>query len=205
MAPLRTRLPAGSRSVAVTFDDGPDPEFTPRVLDQLGQLDVVATFFLVGHRANAHPGLVRRIVDNGHAVGSHSQTHPEPGSLGWRIMTDFRAGRAAVERAAGQRTALFRPPKGFVDTREAIAIRAAGLVAWTWTIDPEDWQPGISSAQLLANVDGIRDGDVVLLHDGIEGPLAPEALDRSATVDALPALVEQIRARGLSFTYLPTR
>lgn len=120
-------------------------------------------------------------------------------------MTDFRAGRAAVERAAGQRTALFRPPKGFVDTREAIAIRAAGLVAWTWTIDPEDWQPGISSAQLLANVDGIRDGDVVLLHDGIEGPLAPEALDRSATVDALPALVEQIRARGLSFTYLPTR
>jgi peptidoglycan/xylan/chitin deacetylase (PgdA/CDA1 family) len=189
--------------VALTFDDGPDPEFSPAILDELDRLGIVATFFVVGKRARAHPELVRRALACGHAVGSHSDTHPEPWTLSLgRLARDYRLGRRAAEAALGRRVRLFRPPKGYVNGTGAAAMLAAGVRPWLWTIDPRDWMPAIGPDDILAGVDGLAAGDVVLLHDAIEGPLSPSALDRSATLAALPGIAALAAERDLLFTTL---
>jgi len=199
----RGGLPVADDAVALTFDDGPDPEFAPAFLDELRRLGVVATFFVVGHRVRARPDLVRRALAEGHAVGSHSDTHPEPWTVPLPALArDYRRGRQAAEAAVGRRVRLFRPPKGYLDGSGAAAMLAAGVRPWLWTIDPEDWQPGATAEGLVRGLDGLAGGDVVLFHDAIEGPLAPSALDRSATLAALPAVAELARERGLRFTTL---
>lgn len=190
-------------AVALTFDDGPDPVHTPRVLDELARLAIPATFFVVGRRADAHPALIRRMVDEGHAVGSHSFSHPEPWRLPLHALTDdYARGRASVERAAGRTIELFRPPKGFVDPVGAVAMTRLGVRPWLWTIDPEDWEPDTAAGSIVAGVHDLGGGDVVLLHDGIEAPLAPGALDRRATGEALAGISAIARERSLRFVAL---
>lgn len=109
----REALDPADGAVALTFDDGPHPEHTPAVLDELARLGVVATFFLVGQRAAERPDLVRKIVDAGHAVGSHSSSHIEPWTVPLvDLAREYRRGRSEVEAAVGRPVALFRPPKG---------------------------------------------------------------------------------------------
>ena len=194
--------PAGG-TVALTFDDGPDPRHTPAILDELARLGITGTFFLVGRRARAHPALVRRILAEGHAVGSHSDSHSDPWRVPFRgLARDYRRGRSEVEWAAGRPVPLFRPPKGYVDGAGAAAMLAARLRPWLWTIDPRDWEPGVRPDAVVARLAGLQQGDVVLLHDGIEGPLAPSALDRSATRQALAGIAALAAERGLGFATL---
>jgi peptidoglycan/xylan/chitin deacetylase (PgdA/CDA1 family) len=201
VSPVRSGLDAPG--VALTFDDGPDPVFTPRVLDVLAEEQVRATFFVVGKRVVRHPELVRRIVAEGHAIGSHSFSHVDAGMLSWlQLLRDYRAGRRAVEQAVGRRVRLFRPPQGHYSGQSAIAVRIAGLRPWLWTIDAEDWRPGTTPDELLARARSLAAGDVLLLHDAMELPLAPEAEDRSATVAALLEVIERVRERGLEFVTL---
>jgi peptidoglycan/xylan/chitin deacetylase (PgdA/CDA1 family) len=201
LAGVRRR--GGEGTVSLTFDDGPHPSSTPAVLDVLAQLEVPATFFCVGRNARAHPELVRRAVAEGHAVGSHSFTHPHPAEVPLRALTDeYRSGRQAVEAAAGRDVPLFRPPHGHLGIRSAVMVRHRALVPWLWTVDPQDWRPGTAAADVVAVAGAARSGDVILLHDWVEQPHAPEALDRTATIDALPALVRAVRERGLRFTSL---
>ena len=203
IARLQERLPRAG-AVALTFDDGPDPEFTPQVLDVLARHRALATFFLVGRRARRHPELARRIVAAGHNVGSHSLTHPEVAELSWRaIGREYRGGRRAVEHAVGSRVRLFRPPKGHLDARSAAIMRLCGLRPWLWTLDPEDWRPEMTAARILERIGTPRDGDVLLLHDGNESPVSPRAADRSATVAALPGSIDAIQAGRLALRRLP--
>lgn len=196
-------LPGRPAAVALTFDDGPDPASTPLVLDALAAAGAPATFFLIGERAARHPALARRIVEEGHAVGSHSQRHAEPRSLGWRVVADFVHGRRSVEAAVGRRVPLFRPPKGYIDREERVAMAATRVQPWLWTIDAMDWEPGVAADEVVANAAAMAPGDVLLLHDAISGPLAPEALDRTATVEAIPRIVDLARGRGLELVTLP--
>jgi peptidoglycan/xylan/chitin deacetylase (PgdA/CDA1 family) len=199
----RRVLAGGANAVALTFDDGPDPQFTPQVLDVLAEHGARATFFVVGQRARSHPELVRRIVSDGHAVGSHTWSHPLPWTIGGlATLREYRAGRRAVEDVVARSVRLFRPPKGYLTGRIALAALAARVDVWLWTLDPEDWQPAVTADQLLDRLDALRPGDVVLLHDGLEDPLAPEAEDRSATVAALPGIIAKARGRGLEFVAL---
>jgi peptidoglycan/xylan/chitin deacetylase (PgdA/CDA1 family) len=192
-------------SVALTFDDGPHPSSTGPVLDVLAQLDVVATFFFVGRNARQHPALVRRALAEGHAVGSHSMNHPHPATTPLRDLAgEYRAGRRAVNDAAGRDVVLFRPPHGHLGFRSAAMVRRLGVSPWLWTVDPEDWRPGRTSRDIVAVAARAQASDVVLLHDWVEQPCAPEARDRSATIEALPAIVRSIRDRGLHLTTLPT-
>lgn len=200
---VRRGLPVADDAVAVTFDDGPDPDHAPAFLDELRRLGIVATFFVVGHRARARPELVRRARDEGHAVGSHSDTHPEPWTVPLRALSrDYRRGRRAAEAALGRPVPLFRPPKGYVNGTGAAAMLAAGVRPWLWTVDPGDWVPDVTADDIVRGLDGLAGGDVVLLHDAIEGPLAPSALDRSATLGALPRIAELAASRGLRFSTL---
>ena len=197
------RLAPGSSAVALTFDDGPDRQYTPQVLDVLAEHGVRATFFVVGRRVRSNPELVRRILAEGHAVGSHTWSHPRPWTIGGlATLREYRAGRRAVEDLAGRAIPLFRPPKGYLTGRIALAALAARLDVWLWTLDPEDWQPGVTADQLVERLEALRPGDVVLLHDGLEDPLAPEAEDRSATVAALPEIIAAARRNGLELVGL---
>lgn len=198
---VRRRVPEGT--VALTFDDGPHPGPTDAVLDVLARLEVTATFFCVGENASRHPQLVRRMRAEGHAVGSHSQTHPHPRSTPLASLDqEYQRGRASVSGALGERTRLFRPPHGHLGARSALLVRRSDLDTWLWTVDPEDWRPGVTRDDVVAVAGRASSTDVVLLHDWVEQPVAAEALDRSATVDALPGIVSAVRGRGLRFTRL---
>lgn len=203
LAGIREQLDRNGTAIALTFDDGPDPVATPLVLDELRRLGVVATFFLVGHRARARPDIVARILGEGHAVGSHSDTHPHA----WRvplttIVREYRKGRSEVEEAAGRPVLLFRPPNGHVDAAGAAAMVVTRARPWLWTIDPGDWKPEARPADIMVELVGLRAGDVVLLHDAIDGPGAPPTTDRSATVAVLADIAALAHDRGLRFTTL---
>ncbi len=200
----RRALGEGSLSVALTFDDGPDPTYTPQVLDVLAELGVSATFFCVGDRVAEHPEVVRRMVAEGHVVGSHTATHPDLPSLDQRhLVNEIRAGRDQLQAELGHDAPLFRPPHGDLALRTGVSARTLGLTTWLWTVDPEDWRPGVQAEAIVDGCEPTGPGDVILLHDGLEQPWAPEALDRSATVAALPGIVASARAKGLTFVGLP--
>ena len=193
--------------VALTFDDGPDPRSTPAVLDLLAAAGVRATFFLVGQRAAAHPALVERTARDGHAIGSHSWSHPVP----WRtsavdLLRDYRRGHEAVQQALGGATRLFRPPHGHLGPASTAAVRLLRLRPVLWTHDPEDWRAGVGAADLRRRLADVCDGGVVLLHDALVRPPAeaglPEGSDdeRTETLLALPGLLADLRTAGLSPT-----
>lgn len=202
-AGARRSLGAAPRSAAISFDDGPDADFTPAVLDILSEHGVKATFFVVGRRAERHPEIVRRIVAEGHALGSHTATHPDLWKLDpWVAIAEFRRGRGIVEDITGAPVRLFRPPKGWLDVAQAAGLRALGFRTWLWTVDPEDWAPGATPESILRGVEGIGPGDVVLLHDAIEDPIDASALNRQATVAALPGIIDEARSRDLALVTL---
>src|SRR4051794_26218506 len=195
------RLSHSSPAVALTFDDGPDPDSTPRVLDVLAAHGVPATFFCVGSRARRHPDLVRRILAEGHAVGSHSETHRVGQLASGPAMRDYRSGRSAVEEAAGRPVHLFRPPHGRLDLPTARALRGSGLRTWLWTVDPGDYVPGTTADSIVETVGGSVAGDVVLLHDALEE--APDgAPSRNVLVEALPEVITRLQGRGLRLVAL---
>ena len=190
--------------VALTFDDGPDPVFTHEVLDVLADRGVTATFFVVGDNARRHPSLIRRMVAEGHGVASHSMTHPDP----WRLRPvelwrDYRTGHLEVAEVLGHDVRLFRPPKGHIDRRGALVMRAAGLRPYLWTLDAADWEPDLRPEDVVERLGRPVAGDVILLHDGLEGPWAPEALDRSAMVAGLRRFLDRALGDGVVFAPLP--
>jgi peptidoglycan/xylan/chitin deacetylase (PgdA/CDA1 family) len=181
----------------LTFDDGPDPRFTPLVLDVLTELGVTATFFCVGRRALAWPELVRRAAHQGHAIGSHTMTHPDLSRLDpLAAIREVRNGRRAVEWALGAPVRRFRAPFGRLGAPGKIALRVCRLEHDGWDVDPEDWQPEARMGAIAVVVATAGPDDVVLLHDGAESPRDPRSLDRSQTVGALRLLARAPRADG---------
>jgi peptidoglycan/xylan/chitin deacetylase (PgdA/CDA1 family) len=180
--------PAHARAVCLTFDDGPHPEHTPRLLDRLAALEVVATFFVVGERAARHPDLVRRVVAEGHALGHHSWSHGDPEVTSAQALADeARRTEALLASLTGQRPRLFRPPHGKLTAAKAARLWARRQTIVLWNRDPKDFAGAPLGAWVRAA--GLSGGDVVLLHD--VHPYAANALDE---------LVDDVRGRGLRFT-----
>ena len=194
--------------VSLTFDDGPDPEWTPQILDILKQKGVKATFFVVGSNAQANPDLIRRIAAEGHDLGNHTFTHPNLAELpnGW-VKLEINANQRLIEALTGRSMTLFRAPY-LGDTTpttadEIMPIEIAQSMGYTSVgvdVDSEDWQRP-TPAQIVQNVlNTLHDpnpddrGNIILLHDS--------GGDRSATVAALPALIDTLRAQG--YTFVPT-
>lgn len=176
-----TRGPTSTAEVALTFDDGPHPEHTPRLLDQLASHGITATFFVVGREAEQHPELIRRISDEGHTLGHHSWTHSEP------ELTSSVALLAEVDRTvtllasiSGRLPDRFRPPKGKLSVAKVVGlIRARQRIA-LWSRDPRDY--AMTDAAALTTWAGATvpsAGDIVLLHD--VHPHAAAALPELAT------------------------
>ena len=203
VASARRSLPSRDNSVAITFDDGPDARFTPAILEILHDRQVHATFFLVGQRADTQRDLVQEIVAGGHALGSHTESHPDMWELSRSAaVAEFERGRCTLEAITGTSVPLVRPPKGWMDLSLAVALRTRGFRSWLWNVDPEDWDPTATAQSIMEGSTGVSAGDIVLLHDAIERPIDPSAIDRSATVEALPGIIDHVRACGLELVTL---
>lgn len=184
-----TRLPQPARArreIAITVDDGPDPEVTPRLLDLLDERACVATFFVIGERALAHPDLCREIARRGHAVENHSMTHTPTFALqtigGYR--REVREAQAAIARTAGSEPRFFRAPMGFRNPLLDPVLHEAGLALAAWTrrsFDTKQRDPRVVAARLTRR---FAAGDILLLHDGHAArtgrgvPVVLEALPR---------------------------
>ena len=204
LGPNLSRLPAagaGSR-VALTFDDGPDPEVTPRVLDLLDDHGARASFFVIGRRAAAHPDLARETVRRGHRLENHTYRHSNAFAFGGPRTLGREIDRAqkCLERLAGRRPRYFRAPVGIVNPwlDPILARRDLALVSWTRRgLDSVERRPCRVAARLL---DGLSAGDVLLLHDG------NAARDRGGSpvvLQVLPRLLDALAENGLRGTCLP--
>jgi peptidoglycan/xylan/chitin deacetylase (PgdA/CDA1 family) len=189
--------PTGSikppKAVALTFDDGPYPTNTLKVLRVLKRYRVKATFFVIGRSASFHPRAVRAEIAAGMEIGSHSWSHP--------YLTPFKdLPRGVITSeinqtehellSLGQSSGLFRPPGGTFSPRVIDLARAADVRLVLWSVDPKDWLAGRTKKQIVGAVlSRVTTGSIVILHDG--------GGDRSATIAALPAIIKGIRAKGL--------
>ncbi|HET7456088.1 MAG TPA: polysaccharide deacetylase family protein [Gemmatimonadaceae bacterium] len=191
----------GAPTVALTFDDGPNPEATPRILDALGEAGVPATFFVLGRHAERWPELVARAVAEGHEVANHGYFHRKlhDRSPGY-VRRDLSLGTTALDRAAGVRARFFRAPHGFRSPWVTSIARSLGQRTVGWTLGVWDSaRPGVD-AIVRRTVDGARARAILLLHDG-DG--YDPAGDRLQTAAALPRIVAELRDRGFTFAALP--
>ncbi len=199
---LPSNLPPGTRVtynstdvsgnyVALTFDDGPHPSHTPRLLDILKQRNVKATFYVVGTNVSRHPHIIRRMLAEGHEVGNHTVNHPNLSQMGDDGVRRELDGVITAMRSAAPnyRMRTMRPPYGALTQRQREWIfREYGYPTIMWSVDPQDWRrPGASvvTQRILSNT---RSGGIVLAHD-IHG----------ATIDAMPATVDGLLGRGFRF------
>lgn len=188
-----------SGRVVLTFDDGPDPVVTPRLVRLLRALDVPAAFFMVGERVAAHPDVARAVADAGFEVGNHTWDHPDLTTLGRREVRRQLTRTDRALRAAGVvPSAGVRPPYGAADTRVRRLLDRLGVATEYWTVDSEDWT-GLSPRRLVRRVvTGVeergRAGSVVLHHDG--------AADATGTLRAVPREVRRLQAAGFCFVPL---
>jgi peptidoglycan/xylan/chitin deacetylase (PgdA/CDA1 family) len=182
------------KAVALTFDDGPWPGQTDRILQILSNHHVKATFFLVGYLAERSPDLVRAETAAGMTVGDHTWDHPLSPPFGLQPTDEARSQIARAEAAlagAGADPKLFRPPGGSYSASTVTVAEDLGMRVVLWSVDPRDWEPGVTKKRLVKRVlSNVKAGSIVIMHDG--------GGDRSATIAALPAIIKGIRAKGLS-------
>jgi peptidoglycan-N-acetylglucosamine deacetylase len=193
--------------IVISFDDGPDPRWTPRILDILKQKQVPAVFFVVGEAANSAPKLLKREYNEGHEIGNHTFTHPNFDEISHtQLKWELNLTQRLIESTLGVKSLLFRPPYG-IDHQPEYAEEVAqlpypqdmGYIIVGQRIDPDDWRATQDSAQRPAEeiADDVlrqvaKGGNVMLLHDG--------GGDREQTVLALPLIIDELRAKGYQFT-----
>ncbi|HEU5413687.1 MAG TPA: glycosyltransferase [Candidatus Angelobacter sp.] len=206
------------KEVALTFDDGPDPTNTPRILDILKREHAPATFFLIGLQAQKFPGLAKRIYDEGHTIGNHTFSHPDISEVSQRYI-DFEMNLTERLFASklGVKPLFFRPPYA-IDQEPDIAdqvrpvehVQELGFITIGSKIDPDDWQPGRKTADIVDAVltqaqryatkgcqmhDPPLCGNIILLHDG--------GGNREATIQALPQIIDGLRSKGFKIVSVP--
>ncbi len=191
--PTITRIVRGShheKTLLLTFDDGPHPASTLRLLKILADEHVPATFFVIGKMVEKHPDLLRAIQRAGQTIANHTFSHVTLTKLPFdEQRTEMRANNAIVEKITGERMRFFRPPGGDHDEQTLHAARAEGLVTVLWTDDPGDFANPGDTIVLDRTLKRLSNGGVILLHDG-----SPN------TLDTLRELIHEARARGFGFT-----
>jgi peptidoglycan-N-acetylglucosamine deacetylase len=189
------RGPRSSRRVALTFDDGPDPEFTPRILDLLDGAGVPGTFFLVGARAARAETVVKDMAARGHEVASHGWSHTNLWRCGpRRTDREVRRTHELLRDLTGCPPALFRPPWGAVNAALFVTLRRVSARCVFWSIQPEGLRPAAAGIQVQRVLRRAHPGAIVDLHDAEGTRGAPGRL-----LEALPAMIAGLRERGYGF------
>ncbi|MCF6737389.1 hypothetical protein E9565_19895 [Blastococcus sp. KM273129] len=205
-APIRSVLdqtPATyTQNVALTFDDGPSPRWTPQVLDVLAAYGIHATFFVLGTHAEDNPDLVRRIIAEGHSIGNHTQTHPDLDTLSRSAQaSQMDSATGAIYAASGLHPCFFRGPGG---SHHGASVQeeawARDMTIADWSNDPRDWaapdslSPSYQDTIVERATNPVYDHPIVLLHDG------PPVNYRQNTIEALGRIIESYQSRGYVFT-----
>ena len=183
-------VPMTEPYIAITFDDGPHPSNTPRLLDMLKQRNIKATFYVVGTNARRYPHLLRRMVAEGHEIGNHTENHPTLTKISTsEVRRELSVTHQAIVSATGVPPRTMRPPGGAINTELKTWIKSEfGYPTILWTVDPEDWKrPGVGVVTSRL-VSGARPGRILLAHD-IHAP----------TIDAMPGTLDQLLAKGFRF------
>jgi peptidoglycan/xylan/chitin deacetylase (PgdA/CDA1 family) len=184
------------RGVALTFDDGPHPEGTPAVLEQLAHWQTFATFFLAGEQVERYPGLARQIVLEGHRVAVHCYRHRNLLRLTPRqTYSDIARAKALIEDTTGQTTDLWRPPYGVFSGPGIVAARMLGCRPLLWTKWGRDWEDNATPASIATRLTvGLAEGDILLLHDA-DHYSAP--VSWHSTAHALGLVLAELERRGI--------
>jgi peptidoglycan-N-acetylglucosamine deacetylase len=188
--------PAAENHVAITFDDGPHPEGTPRILEVLAEFDAKATFFLVGEQVIKRPALARQIVTMGHTVGLHGYVHrPHSTRKARAMLYDFEHGVAAIADATGVEPRLHRPPYGIYSPASLRMARERGMQPLLWSKWGKDWRKVATPEQIAHRAtNGLQAGDVILLHDA-DYYSAKRSHRRTAA--ALPLIMKTLQSAEL--------
>lgn len=178
--------------IALTFDDGPNPKFTEKILKILDEYKVPATFFLIGQHAQAYPGLVKKIFEGGHEIGNHTYSHIELVKVeSPDVKLEIQKTRQIIREITGHSSVLFRPPWGRFDNRvlQELALRKFDIVLWS--VDSRDWSlpgGGVIKKNILSNV---RNGSIIVCHD-----------NNKQIVKVLPKVIKILKKRGYEFVTL---
>jgi cellulose synthase/poly-beta-1,6-N-acetylglucosamine synthase-like glycosyltransferase/peptidoglycan/xylan/chitin deacetylase (PgdA/CDA1 family) len=190
----------GAKKIVLTFDDGPDPNYTPRILDILKKENISATFFMMGKLIKENGTLVKRVYDEGHEIGNHTFTHPHLDKVtAFKANLELDYTRRAIEGITGHSTILFRAPYMYNNSPDSlhelmpfILARKHNYLSIGESVDPKDWMPDVTTAEILARLQQQENyGNIVLLHDA--------GGEREETVKALPLIIKFYRDKGYSF------
>jgi peptidoglycan/xylan/chitin deacetylase (PgdA/CDA1 family) len=192
------RVPTMERVVALTYDDGPHPVFTPQILDILDKYHVKATFFMIGSRMERYPEIVKEVMKRGHVIANHTYTHPRNIEMDTspQIIRELEQCEQVIERMTGHRAYLFRPPRGLVDSTVFTIAQEEGYrtILWTVSADHHDAPTPESMAERVSNL--IKPGGIILAHDGTFP-------SRWKDVQATPLIIESLLKQGYRFVTLP--
>lgn len=193
------RVDSEAKLVALTFDDGPSPEWTPRILDELRQAGVKATFFMLGEHVEKYPEVARRVAQEGHEIGNHTYDHhvllyytPE------ELINEINRCERLIREVTGVTTRYFRPPKAWFTPREKAIIDRMGYKIILWSLNSKDWVSFHDKQITSYIVRNIRPGDILLFHDS-GGAFTTEGGKRKQTVKTIPRLVKKLQERGYRF------
>lgn len=180
------------KRIALTFDDGPHPRYTPQILDILAEFGVEATFFTVGVNAETYPEIVKRIAAEGHEIGNHTYHHYHTASVAGDVLTqDILACSRVLKEQTGEAPRLFRPPEGICNEDITRLCEEQGYIIVMWSVDTRDWtHPEVG--EICQNVrQNVRDGSIILMHDFIG--------KKSPTPAALRRIIPMLQESGFEF------
>lgn len=185
--------------VALTFDDGPSPIWTPRILEALKKSGIKATFFMLGKHVQDYPDIARRVAQDGHDIGIHSYNHQNLiYSKKEEVARDITYTALIIKNITGKTTMLFRPPKAWLSKREKKQLKKLGYEIILWSLNSKDWVTFDDKYIIRYILRHIQPGDIILFHDS-GGALRIEGGNRSETVSTIPILAEKLRERGYRF------
>lgn len=190
------RGPQGRKSVALTFDDGPDPGNTPQVLAVLDRYGVKAAFFCIGEKVRQYPETMRHLTAQGHLVGNHTYRHAWCTNFFWgrRLAQEIREAQEVIKVASGSAPRYFRPPMGLTNPHLAWALKRAGLTLIGWDVRGLDYQARSAEPVIQRILRKTRDGSIIVLHDGGARP--------AIITTIVSRIIPELRRRGFVFQRL---
>jgi len=191
--------PSPDKLVALTFDDGPSPVWTPKILDELKKAGVKATFFMLGDHVEKYPEIAKRVAQEGHEIENHSYDHHVLFYYKMEeLEKEIKDTEKIIQDVAGQTTRYFRPPKAWLTDQEKKKIKEMGYEIILWSLNSKDWVTFDDKYIIKYILRNIRPGDIILFHDS-GGVFSIEGGDRKETVKTIPRLVEKLKERGYKF------
>jgi len=185
------------KTIALTFDDGPDPVYTDLILDVLKEKDVKATFFLIGKKMKQYPLVTERIFEEGHCLANHTYNHTDLKGKSFRnVYLSILQTEQILDSVRGKTLKIFRPPWGHITSEEKVNLKKFGFKIVLWDVNSKDFKPNITVNEIIYNVmSGVGDKKIVLFHDSDYLGKA----SRKNTVLALPQIIDLLKELGYSF------